>query len=230
MTRGVLWMTWGDNPTIAQSLARSRASVRHWHPELPQHVAEMPADSTLLCKSRMYELSPFDVTLFLDADTTVLGRLDYGFAMAERYGMALTHSANPWQRRYDRLEHEHADEVEYSSGVVFFNKEWQEVGYRAIHEVFKCWQGYDDLDSSCDAGANGRQRHNDQALLTLAIRDAIFNPFVLPCNWNLHPTWQKQFFGPVKVWHGTADIPASLLKWNDEQSRPGAVIRCATLA
>jgi hypothetical protein len=225
MTRGVLWMTWGTNPTVAGSLARSRASVKHWHPELPQHVAEMPADSTLLCKSRMYELSPFDVTLFLDADTTVLGRLDYGFAMAERYGMALTHSANPWQRRYDRLECEHADEVEWSSGVVFFDKECQ-----IVDDLFAWWNHINNLDSSCNAGANGRQAHNDQALLTRAIHDARFNPFTLPCNWNLHPTWQKQFFGEVKIWHGTADIPASLLKWNDEQSRPGAVIRCATLA
>ena len=35
----------------------------------------MPADSDLRCKSRMYELSPYDETLYLDVDTVVLNRV-----------------------------------------------------------------------------------------------------------------------------------------------------------
>jgi hypothetical protein len=227
--RGVLWMRWGETP----GLERSRASVRHWHPELPQHVAEMPADSTVLCKSKMYDLSPFEETLFLDADTTVLGKLDYGYAIAGIHGIALTHSANPWQRRYYKMSCRQ-DDVEYSSGVVFFNKRTTagDCNESVAKRVFDEWKALN-FDSRCkytdDAGVTHEQEHNDQALLSLAIHRELFNPFVLPPNWNFVPRWQKQFFGPLKIWHGLEDIPQSLLKWNEEQAQPDAVIQCASL-
>jgi hypothetical protein len=220
--RGVLWMRWGETP----GLERSRASVKHWHPELPQHVAEMPADSTVLCKSKMYELSPFDETLFLDADTTVLGRLDYGFNIARAHCIAVTHSANPWQRRYYKMRVE-PDDVEYSTGVVFFRKCGE------IKRTFDEWSALSEsADTRCkyanDAGATLEQLHNDQATFSMAMWSND-RTFVLPQNWNFVPRWQKQFFGPLKIWHGLEDIPQSLLKWNEEQSKPDAVIRCASV-
>ncbi|MEJ0070814.1 MAG: hypothetical protein WDO24_21130 [Pseudomonadota bacterium] len=42
----------------------------------------------------MFEHSPFETTVYLDADTVVLGRLDYGFEMAERFGLACCHCVN----------------------------------------------------------------------------------------------------------------------------------------
>ncbi len=171
----------------------------------------------------MFIASPFEETLFLDADTTVLGRLDYGFDKARQHGLALTHSANPWQRRYYNLQSE-PDAVEYSSGVMFFGED--------MAELFFAWGQMKD-DSRCkyqaDDGVVHEQRFNDQALLTKAIHDNGFNPFVLPQNWNFVPRWQKQFFGALKIVHGTDDIPSSLLKWNEEQSKPDAVIRCTQL-
>jgi alpha-N-acetylglucosamine transferase len=224
MTRGILYMVWGG---YSGSLMRSISSVKHWHPELEYHVAEMPSDSTVLCKSHMHDLSPFDETLFLDADTTVLGRLDYGFIKARQFGFALTHSANPWNRRYHKLV-QHEDEAEYSSGVVFFVKR------REMQRLFDDWLYLStNTDSTTlydsDEGVK-EQKYNDQALLTLAIHLTGLNPFVLPQNWNLVPKYQRQFFGPVKIWHGAEDIPQSLLKWNEEQSRPGAILKCAALA
>jgi hypothetical protein len=50
---------------------------------------------------------------------------------------------------------------------------------------------------------------------------------VLPLNWNLYPTWQKHFWGPIRILHGYADIPQSIMAWNADQSRPDAVIQCA---
>lgn len=228
MSRGVLYLCWPGTSDYSPILERSVKSVRHWHPELEHRVVYLPADSTLLDKRRMYDLSPFDETLFLDADTTVLGKLDYGFVMARRHGMALCISANPWQRRYENVPHEHPDEVEYSSGVVFFDKNHPRVG-----EVFRRWNEVSrTVDSSAryqsDDGVR-MQPHNDQALLTLAIHESGFCPFVLSPNWNLFPKWQRTFWGPVKIHHGYDNIPASLLKWNEEQSRTGAVIRIASL-
>src|SRR5690349_20928566 len=105
MSRGVLYMAWGDK--AEQAMARSIASLKEMHPELPYEVVRLPpgTDSIkgLLEKSRMMELSPFDETLYLDCDTVVLDRLDYGFAQATRYGLACCICECPWARRYRGL-------------------------------------------------------------------------------------------------------------------------------
>ncbi len=224
MSRGVLYLVWGDYNQ--QSLKRSIASLQHWHPELEHRVVTMPDSSNVLCKSQMYDLSPFEETLYLDADTTVMGRLDYGFAQAMRFGMALCINCNPWNRRYHNLRQE-PDAVEYSSGVVFFVK------HGGTERIFNQWHVNKVLDSSCryvtDSGEIKEQKYNDQALLTLALAMTGNNPFVLPPNWNLHPRWQKTFWGELKILHGYSDIPRSLLRWNEEQSKPDAVIRCVSL-
>jgi hypothetical protein len=228
MSRGILYLVWGKG--CDRLLERSIASVNHWHPELPVHVEKMPDGSNLHCKAEMYQRSPYDETLFLDADTVVLGRLDYGFRMAGPHGIAL--SVSPWQRRFDKLPtHSNPslqpDATEYSSGVVFFTRD------REIGEIFDCWNTYADLDTSCSYqthdGSIKRAARNDQALLSLAIHRNGFNPFVLPQNWNLVPKYHKQFFGEVKVWHDADNIPKSLIEWNKEQSKGDAVIKAATL-
>src|SRR5260221_6453107 len=103
--RGVLYMVWGAK--AGSVLGRSIESVRRHLPDLPIHVLELPADTDpvqgLLQKARMAELTPFETTLFLDADTVVLGDLGYGFTQAERYGLACTICECPWARRYRGL-------------------------------------------------------------------------------------------------------------------------------
>jgi hypothetical protein len=176
-------MTWGSTP----ALIRSRASVAHWHPELPQHVVNLPDDSTVLVKSRMCDLSPFDETLFLDADTTVLGRLDYGFERAGLYGITLTISANPWQRRYYNMECP-PDAVEYSSGVVFFTK-------NRDGAVFRRWK-MQGLDSRCkyanDAGEVLEQAHNAGA------RDRRGQPLRPPAELELRPALAEAVLRPAE--------------------------------
>jgi hypothetical protein len=176
---------------------RSLASVKHWHPELPYHVAEMPDGSNLLCKSKMFDLSPFDETLFLDADTTVMGQTRLRVRQGEQHGIACCINANPWQRRYYKIE-QHPDEVEYSAGVVFFDKTWQpRVGVNR-RRVPHC-------------GTHGRRRHDVQLLPRRRRHQAPalqrsgpvhagdaasgFNPFVLPLNWNLYPQVAEALLG-----------------------------------
>src|SRR5436305_1913121 len=85
--RGILYVKWGPNTPV---LERSLRSVKALHPELPVYVKELtgPPAPTLLDKARMMEWTPFEETLFLDVDTVVLDRLDFGFEMAGKHGMA----------------------------------------------------------------------------------------------------------------------------------------------
>src|SRR5262249_10934835 len=75
------------------------------------------------------ESSPFDETLFLDADTVVLDRLDFGFDQAQRFGLACSICECPWSRRYRGLPKD--DGVEYNTGVLFFT--------RSVQALFSRW-------------------------------------------------------------------------------------------
>ncbi len=222
MSRGVIWMVWGDNERVRAALPRSQDSVAKFHPELEQRVLWMPARMDLRCKAQMFDLSPFDQTLYLDADTVVLGKLDAGFEKAHDHGVAITINANPWALRYAALRG-HGDVVEYDTGVVFFSRQQQAA------MVFDAWRGGNDLDSSSHfRAAEGicRMPVNDQCAFAAAVHATKFNPFILPVNWNFHPRWQKTIFGPVKVWHDYNAVSESILRWNETQTMPGAVVDC----
>src|SRR5262245_21729104 len=115
--RGILYMRWGPNAPV---LERSLRYVRAIHPELPVHVVELPAEASLLDKAGMYDHSPYEETLFLDVDTVVLDRLDFGFEMAVKHGLACCICENPWARRYGGIK---GDLIEYNTGVLFFTKD-----------------------------------------------------------------------------------------------------------
>lgn len=115
-------------------LSRSIASLKRTHPNLPFEVVRIPAPADpimgLLEKARMAELSPFDETLFLDADTVVLDDLDFGFRHAQKTGVACCICEAPWARRYTGLPND--DAIEYNTGLLFFTK--------AAAPVFSHWQ------------------------------------------------------------------------------------------
>jgi hypothetical protein len=81
----------------------------------------MPDGSDLRCKSRMYDLSPFDETLYLDADTIVLGRLDAD--SSRRSGTASPAASTSARGRDATALRERGDMIEYDTGVVFFSKD-----------------------------------------------------------------------------------------------------------
>src|SRR5438552_10060250 len=132
--RGIMYVKWGPNDAV---LARALESVKAIHPELPVHVHQLPDGSTLLDKARMFAFTPFEETVFLDVDTVVLDRLDFGFEMAVKYGLACCICENPWARRYGGLK---GDLVEYNTGVLFFTK--------AGKRFFDGWEQHARIDSS----------------------------------------------------------------------------------
>lgn len=216
MTRGVVYIVWGNTPPV---LERSVQSVRQWHPELPVKVFNLPGECSLLDKSRMADLSPFDSTLVLDADTVVLDRLDHGFTMAELHGLACCVCECPWARRYAWTTGDHE---EFNTGVLFWTAR--------ARPVFDAWQRLcGTLDSSITfEGEDGkvcRMPLNDQGPFAAAIAETGFNPWVLPLNWNMRPQWQHDWFGQVKIWHDYRPVPPQLLDVNANQTAPGAMIR-----
>lgn len=197
MKRGVCYLVWGD--AGGALLDRSVASLRTFHPQLPIHVERVNASGPwegLLLKPRMFRVSPFESTLFLDADTVVMGDLNYGFEKAERHGLACSLCECPWARRHAGLQNQR-DLVEYNTGVIFFT--------RAAQPVFEKWEQLaPTLDSSTTFVRDGQivqQPHDDQAAFAQAIEQTEFNPYVLPLNWNFRPQFYRSFFGPIRIWH-----------------------------
>jgi hypothetical protein len=220
--RGVLYIVWGHDNKTERVLERSKQSLKQVHPELPVEVCRLNVDDPLkglLEKARMFDLSPFRETLFLDADTVVLGRLDFGFAKAREFGLACCICECPWARRHAGV---HGETIEYNTGVLFF-------GDRA-KPVFDCWSRLaPQIDSSIIFhGAEGqimRMPHNDQGSFAAAIEETRFSPFVLPVNWNFRPQWQLSFFGPVKIWHDYVDPPPFFEEMRRYYSQPDAVVQ-----
>jgi hypothetical protein len=221
--RGVLYMVWGHG--MDAMLERSLASLRQIHPDLPVHIerSEEPAEKWrgLLKKAAMARISPFEQTLFLDADTTVLGNLDYGFEMAARHGLACAHCESPWARRHQGLK-ETGDLVEFNTGVLFF-------GAKA-RPVLDAWERLvSTVDSSTvfvtPEGNLERQNFDDQASFAAAVKETEFVPFVLPLNWNFRPMFHRTFFGPLKIWHDYAAVPAELQRICQYYTWPNSIIQ-----
>jgi hypothetical protein len=217
--RGVLFMSWEPEAAGERALLeRALASLRQVHPELPHHVAALPGGTPRLDKPGLLARSPFETSLYLDSDAVVLGRLDFGFEMAERYGLACCLGDNPWQRRYLGLP---GDAVDYDAGVLFFDG-------RAA-PVLEAWGRLAplvDLPVSQVVDGKAEQAPCDDRLgFTRALELCGTVPFVLPLNWNLQPRWQRSFFGPVKLWRSSAPVPETLLAFNRYYESPDAIMQ-----
>ncbi|MCZ6672246.1 MAG: hypothetical protein O7C75_04825 [Verrucomicrobia bacterium] len=214
--RGVIYVYWGD--TVEGELDRSVNSLQRFHSELPFEKIKLENNSTLLNKARMLELSPFKTTLFLDTDTMVMDRLDFGFEKAEQHGLACCINECPWARRYTDIA---GDQIEYNTGVLFFTQK--------AEAVFKRWEEIaHSINSAMVFFRNERileMPNNDQAGFSQAVVDTGFNPFVLPLNWNLRPQWQRTFFGPIKVWHDRSEPPLDLKSWNEDQGLEQSILK-----
>lgn len=221
MSRGIISIYWGDESKLP--IERLKASVKKFHPELPHEIIKVEAPggeaSSLSQKAAMLDLSPFDETLFLDLDTVVMGRLDFGFEKAVTFGMALAICEAPWGKRYPKIFV--GDEIEYNTGVIFFTKK--------AKPVFDTWK---DLAGRIDSGiiAVGDQGiytmpANDQGSFALAVEQTGFNPFVLPLNWNFRPQWHRSFFGPIKIWHDYGDPPPFFEELNSYYSNQDSIIQ-----
>jgi len=221
--RGILYMIWGDDPKHHATLQRSINSVKQYHPELPIHVEKL-ADGGKINKTRICSITPFDETLFLDNDTIVMDRLDFGFEKAQKHGLACVINECPWARRYSdkRLT---GDMVEYNSGVLFYTKQ--------AKPLFDTWNRiFPTTDASIHHIIDGKPCFMpvaDQGSFALAFHETGFLPFVLPINWNFRAEYYRRFCGPLKIWHSYAEIPPAIYEWNKQQNADNAIIQFINL-
>jgi hypothetical protein len=217
MSRGILYLVWGES--AEKAVQRSIRSLKKIHPEISYEVVQLPAETDqfkgLLEKSRVMADSPFDETLFLDADTVVLDRLDYGFAQAARFGLACCICECPWARRYRGLPND--DTVEYSTGVVFFTRDAQSVFDRWVNLTLKIDSAIDFINA---AGKLDFVPFQDQCAFVEAVTAWGRTPFILPQNWNFRPSVYRSFFGPIKIWHAYEDPPPALMELVDYYRPP----------
>jgi hypothetical protein len=206
--RGVLYIVWGEKAD--RYLERSIRSLRIHHPDIPVHchrVASPVPGREFQEKSRMGSITPFQSTLYLDADTVIMGNLDYAFEQAERFGIACTINECPWMRRYGQKGEE--DHTEYQAGVMFFTA--------AAAHVFDAWQILAATTPSASRWTlmDNRPRglaYDDQAGFARALRQCNFNPFVLPINFNFRPLFFRSAFAPIKIWHDYMDPSPKLIE------------------
>jgi len=218
--RGVIYIVWGDQAD--GMLERSKKSLQQHHPELPVEVVRIKEANNSVAgmrsKSRMMSLSPFAETLFLDADTVVFGRLDFGFEMAERYGLACCLADNPWQRRHLGV---HGDACEYDTGVLFFG-----AGAKPVFDAWTRLAPHVNVPVSVVVDGRVEHRSGDERLgFAYALEQAAFAPFVLPLNWSFSARCQRTFFGPIKLWRGDGAVPAALAIVNDYYERSDAIVQ-----
>ena len=218
--RGVLYIVWGKfNEAL---LKRSQESLKTHHPSLPVEVIRLPDNASLLDKANMLDLTPFEETLFLDADTVVMDNLEFGFEKAALTGLACSICECPWARRYNGIK---GDVVEYNTGVIFFT--------RIAKPVFDMWKSSAQVIDSSILFRHGdslaRMPMNDQASFAAAIEETGFNLFVLPYNWNFRPKWHKSWYGPIKIWHDYEPVPKPILQRNKEQSARDAIVDLSVL-
>lgn len=219
-TRGVLYIVWDGEAESQKLLGRSTESLQQYHPDLPIDVVTLDPSANLLDKARMLDLSPFDTTLFLDADTVVMGDLSFGFDKAEQHGIACCICECPWAKRYAGLS-DCGDITEWNTGVIFFSKR--------MKPLFDRWQ---ERNQSLDSqilfhGADGhinRMPLNDQCGFAAAVEDLEVNPWTLPLNWNYRPSWHRTFFGGLKIWHDMRPVPDAVMANNEKQR--GDLVGC----
>lgn len=120
--------------------------------------------------------SPFELTAYLDTDTTVVGSLDYPFEKADQYGLAMCCD----ERHHHTNDPKH-NHPAYNCGVMFFKK-------TEVEDLFKEWLSY--TINSFHRKSNKRRFDNffgasaPQATFYTIMELHSRTPFVLPMIYN----------------------------------------------
>lgn len=212
--RGIIYMAFGDN--AAKEAAKSIRSLRksdcnypvivvgdtrvsgadfvRWTGKCPFDGVERRAlrFKAGRVKPHLYGLSPFECTLYLDADTEIISDITPGFDLLDRWQMAIAkHPGQTIAQLYNKplagwyhnmVERDNTirewggdgDVPYWNSGVIFFRK------CAAVETVFRAWS---------DEWLRWQQWDEQQALMRAVYKHPL-RVCVLPETWN-HPHREK---------------------------------------
>lgn len=215
----IIWMAWGKD--FVQEAIASVGSTSHINAStciitdaetalamnLKQSfdqvvVADFEHDPSHLRKAEIWSWVPegYDVYLFLDADTRVIGDISFGFEKAMQHGIAMVPAAHyclDYFWGFDRImkleEVEPRGQLLYNSGVIFFTR-------TPINQsLFFKWREL----------ANKYGGKFDQSYLTLAMELMNIHPYVLSPNYNYRGMFVPAI-GNVRIWHSHRKMPAAI--------------------
>jgi hypothetical protein len=137
--RGVLYIVVGDRPLFKNGAARSAASLKRVMPDMPialvseteidgpfdHHIPISETDPAKIapgavpCRAKIIGMkqTPFEQTLYIDADTTVLADLGEVFELLDGFDMALAHAQGRVSFDLDEVP---ASFPEFNCGVIAY--------------------------------------------------------------------------------------------------------------
>jgi len=220
---GVLYIAFGEQ--YRQEVLTSIASLRRLHPQLPcciitdSEFGELPTQVEVVlrkpeieqpfrAKPRYLRESPFDRTLFLDTDTTIVRAVEPLFYLLDRFDVGLY--MHPHYRTYGT--HGRGGYLSTANtGVVLFRR------CAAVSEMFDRWIEAFDWESSVV-----QSRITDDPTLMYAIYDTRVRLVPLPSAMNFLLQIPTVTASPIHIIHGRHPDPAGLARRIDE-GRPGGL-------
>lgn len=209
--RGIVYIVWGNKKKIIQQLYRSSKSARKFgYPTFlvtdNKSIDKSKFDDVLIsdfkfpglrCRELLHDVSPFETTLYLDADTILYDRIDFGFEMAEKHGIACCIA--PASSAFEAADNDGIknripkDLPQYNCGIIFFDRIKSKI-------VFETWSNY--------LRTYKESAKNDQPYFSFACYQYL-NPYILPKTWNyrMHLRLESNIFhGPLKILHSPQAI------------------------
>lgn len=221
-THWCVWLAWGQD--FLEEAERSRASTANFGYKslliTDQTSLDQVSNGALnfdqttivdftfppvgnLRKTEIWRWLPRDrgPLLLIDTDTHMLREVNYGFAQAERFGLACVFAVNDTLEYFmgsgpmmQRVGVQPAGQPVYNSGVVFIDPAnpvlWNTLKRR-------------------EALARLLGGRTDQPSLVLAVDQTGLNPFVLPKSFNYRGSGEL-ISEPVRIWHCRKPMPEDI--------------------
>jgi len=211
MPRGAIYILTQNERYIDLAL-QSMASLKRAMPDLPVTVfSQFPINSPLVervvavqstrdgfyDKTRLMQESPYDRTLFIDADIIVLEPFPELFSLLDRFDCAATHEEyvnTDWFNRYPRHDVP-SSFPEFNTGILLFKRSTQ------MDVLLKEWE----VLYAKFLEEKPEQQINDQPFFRVALYHSEARVATLTREYNCKFRGQGYLNGPVKILHGHID-------------------------
>lgn len=182
---------------IVTNVTDKAPEVPWWQPEDHWKFIDLPDQENRAAKLMMYELSPYDETLFLDCDTIVLASIAPLRGYLEFFDVLMRYGYEPKKRRPPLLgRFRYSEDGHFNSGVIAFRRS------QVVAEFFSTWQ-----ERFTRLGSR-----YDQPSLVEAWFLSSAKVFPLPQFWNTNDRWYfaKKIRNRIVIWHYRTRIEDSL--------------------